>query len=146
MYLPVKGTGMVASSSTFRPRLERVIGDLFHILHAVRHGTEELHHNNYPMEAASSTCLAIIFEWLASDVPAWFLHSYTQLRGLSDLRIAELCFEQQKRVSGHGGMSGGNSPRHAQNSLSGERRETLSITHYALSLPLSHHHLDIFIN
>ena len=32
-----------------------------------------------------------------------------------------------------GCMSGGISPRHAQNPLSGERRKTLSITHHALS-------------
>ena len=41
------------------------------------------------------------------------------------------------------GMSGGISPRHAQNPLSGERRKTLSITHHALSPPPSHHHLYI---
>ena len=40
-------------------------------------------------------------------------------------------------------MSGGISPRHAQNPLSGERRKTLSITHHALSPPPSHHHLYI---
>ena len=40
-------------------------------------------------------------------------------------------------------MSGGISPRHAQSPLSGERRETLSITHHALSPPPSHHHLYI---
>ena len=38
-------------------------------------------------------------------------------------------------------MSGGISPRHAQNPLSGERRKTLSITHHALSPPPPHHHL-----
>ena len=47
------------------------------------------------------------------------------------------------QVSGHLGMSGGRSPRHAQNPLSGERRKTLSITHHALSPPPSHHHLYI---
>ena len=36
-------------------------------------------------------------------------------------------------------LSGGISPRHAQNPLSGERRKTLSITHHALSPPPSHH-------
>ena len=46
-------------------------------------------------------------------------------------------------VSGRLGMSGGISPRHAQNPLSGERRKTLSITHHALSPPPSHHHLYI---
>ena len=40
-------------------------------------------------------------------------------------------------------MSGGRSPRHAQNPLSGERRKTISITHHALSPPPSHHHLYI---
>ena len=39
----------------------------------------------------------------------------------------------ETQVSGRLGMSGGISPRHAQNPLSGERRKTLSITHHALS-------------
>ena len=49
----------------------------------------------------------------------------------------------ETQVSGRLGMSGGISPRHAQNPLSGERRKTLSITHHALSPPPSHHHLYI---
>ena len=49
----------------------------------------------------------------------------------------------ESQVSGRLGMSGGRSPRHAQNPLSGERRKTLSITHHALSPPPSHHHLYI---
>ena len=74
------------------------------------------------------------------------------LWGLSDPRIAELREMPQSfiiklysetQVSGRLGMSGGRSPRHAQNPLSGERRKTLSITHHALSPPHSHHHLYI---
>ena len=74
------------------------------------------------------------------------------LWGLSDPRIAELhemprCFiiklYSETQVSGCLGMSGGRSPRHAQNPLSGERSKTLSITHHALSPPPSHHHLYI---
>ena len=74
------------------------------------------------------------------------------LWGLSDPRIAELREMPQSfiiklysetQVSGRLGMSGGISPRHAQNPLSGERRKTLSITHHALSPPPSHHHLYI---
>ena len=70
------------------------------------------------------------------------------LWGLSDPRIAELREMPQSfiiklysetQVSSRLGMSGGISPRHAQNPLSGERRKTLSITHHALSLPPSHH-------
>ena len=49
----------------------------------------------------------------------------------------------ETQVSGRLGMSGGISPRHAQNPLSGERRKTLSITHHALSPPPSHHYLYI---
>ena len=49
----------------------------------------------------------------------------------------------ETQVSCRLGMSGGISPRHAQNALSGERRKTLSITHHALSPPPSHHHLYI---
>ena len=72
--------------------------------------------------------------------------------GLSDQRIAELRKVPQSfiiklysetQVSGRLGMSGGISPRHAQNPLSGEGRKTLSITHHALSPPPSHHHLYI---
>ena len=55
--------------------------------------------------------------------------------------LASLMISTQ--VSGRLGMSGGISPRHAQNPLSGERRKTLSITHHALSPPPSHHHLYI---
>ena len=40
-------------------------------------------------------------------------------------------------------MSGGISPRYAQNPLSGEQRKTLTIAHHALSSPPSHHHLYI---
>ena len=72
------------------------------------------------------------------------------LWGLSDSRIAKLCemlwsfsIELHSEVSGSLGMSGNNSPRHAQNPLSGERRKTLSITLHALSPPPSHHHLYI---
>ena len=74
------------------------------------------------------------------------------LWGLSNPRIAELREMPQSfsiklhsatQVSGRLGMSGGISPRHAQNPLSGERRKTLSITHHALSPPPSHHHLYI---
>ena len=74
------------------------------------------------------------------------------LWGLSDPRIAELREMPQSfiiklysetQVSGRLGMSGGISPRHAQNPLSGERRKTLSITHHALSPQPSHHHLYI---
>ena len=74
------------------------------------------------------------------------------LWGLSGPRIAELREMPQSfiiklysetQVSGRLGMSGGISPRHAQNPLSGERRKTLSITHHALSPPPSHHHLYI---
>ena len=76
------------------------------------------------------------------------------LWGLSDLRIAELremprCFSiklhRETQVSDRLGMSGGGSPRHAQNPLSGERRKTLSITPPCPRTPtltsLSVHHL-----
>ena len=74
------------------------------------------------------------------------------LWGLSDPRIAELRemprifsikVHSGNQISGHLGMSGGRSPRHAQNPLSGKQRKTLSITHHALSPPPSHHHLYI---
>ena len=49
-----------------------VIGDLFRMLHAVRHGTEALVHSDHPREAATSTCLVIIFVYIGSDVPLLF--------------------------------------------------------------------------
>ena len=55
------GTGMDASSSTFRPHPERVNRDLFRQLHAVRHGTEALIYSNHSREAAASSYLAIIW-------------------------------------------------------------------------------------
>ena len=63
------------------------------------------------------------------------------LREMPQSFIIKLYSETQ--VSGRLGMSGGISPRHAQNPLSGEQRRTLSITHHALSPPPSHHHLYI---
>ena len=60
-----------------------------------------------------------------------------ELRKMPQSFIIKLYSETQ--VSGRLGMSGGISPRHAQNTLSGERRKTLSITHHALSPPPSHH-------
>ena len=64
-----------------------------------------------------------------------------ELRKMPKSFIIKLYSETQ--VSGPLGMSGGISPRHAQNPLSGERMKTLSITHHALSPPPSHHHLYI---
>ena len=47
-----RGTGMIASSSTFRPPSGGggVIRDLFRLLHAVRHGTGALVYSNHPRE------------------------------------------------------------------------------------------------
>ena len=70
--MPSRGTGMIASSSTFRPHPGRVIRDLFRQLHAIRHGTGALVHSNHPREAAASLYLAIIFGWIASGV-SWDL-------------------------------------------------------------------------
>ena len=51
---------MVASSSTFRTHLGRVIRDMSRLLHVAPHGTESLVNNAYPREAAAYTWLAII--------------------------------------------------------------------------------------
>ena len=56
-------------------------------------------------------------------------------------RNASIKLHSETQVSGRLGMSGGRSPRHAQNPLSGEQRKMLSKTHHALSS--SHHHLYI---
>ena len=58
-------------------------------------------------------------------------------------RIFSNKLHSETQVSSRLGMSGGRSPRHAQNPLSGERRKTLSITHHALSPPPSYDHLYI---
>ena len=55
-----RGTGMIASSSTFRPHPGRVIRYLFRQLHDIRHGMEALVYSNHPREAAASSYLAII--------------------------------------------------------------------------------------
>ena len=71
-----RGTGMMASSSTFCPHQGKVIRDLFRQLHTVHvwHGTETLVYINHPREAAASFYLAIIFGRIASGIP-WFLRS-----------------------------------------------------------------------
>ena len=56
-------------------------------------------------------------------------------------RSFSIKLHSETQIFGRLGMSGGRSPRHAQNPLSGERRKTLSITHHALSPPSSHQHL-----
>ena len=62
------GTGMIASSSTFRPHPGRVIRDLFRLLNVAKHCTEALVYSNHPREAAAFSYLAIIFGRIASDV------------------------------------------------------------------------------
>ena len=82
-------------------------------------------------------CLVILLQSVLEEL--FFFH--VELRKMPKSFINKLYSETQ--VSGRLGMSGGISPRHAQNPLSGERRKTLSITHHALSPPPSHHHLYI---
>ena len=67
-----RGTGMIASSSTFCPHPGMAIRDLLCQLHDVWHGTEALVYSNNPSEAAASSYLAIIFGRITSGVP-WFL-------------------------------------------------------------------------
>ena len=50
-----RSTGMIASSSIFRPQPGMGIRDLFRKLHAIRHGTEALVYSNHPREAAASS-------------------------------------------------------------------------------------------
>ena len=69
-----RGTGMIASSSTFCPHLGRVIRDLFRQLHALWHGTEALVYSNHPMEAAASSHLAIILGRIDGGL-TWSLRS-----------------------------------------------------------------------
>ena len=70
----LRGTGMVASSSTFRTHLWRVIRDLSRLLHVALHGTEALVYSNYPRKAAAYTWLAMIW-WRIASGEACFLHS-----------------------------------------------------------------------
>ena len=67
----MRGTGMIASSSTFCPHPGGggVIRDLSRQLHAVWHGMEALVYSNHPREAAASSYLAIIFGRIVSGVP-----------------------------------------------------------------------------
>ena len=50
-----RGTGMIASSSTFRLHPGMVIRDLFRQLHAIRNGTEAHIYSNHSREAAASS-------------------------------------------------------------------------------------------
>ena len=70
------GTGMIASSSTFRPHPGKVIRDLFRQLHAVWHGTEALVYSNHPRKAAASSYRAIIL----GGLPVAYPGSSAQLR------------------------------------------------------------------
>ena len=72
--LIIWGTGMITISSTFCPHPERVIRDLFRLLHAVLHGMEALVYSNHPRGAAASSYLAIIFGRIDNGIP-WFLRS-----------------------------------------------------------------------
>ena len=84
-------------------------------------------------------------EWM--ELPFLFLLWGLFYRRMTKLREMPRSFNiklhSQTQVSGRLGMSGGRSPGHAQDPLSGERRKTRSITHHPLSLPPSHHHLCI---
>ena len=82
----------------------------------------------------------ICYHWLCSNF-TWDSPYNPSKTKCQKSFIIKLYSETQ--VSGRLGMSGGISPRHAQNPLSGERRKTLSITHHALSPPPSHHHLYV---
>ena len=77
VYNVLGGTGMIASSTTFRPHPGRVIRDLFRLLNAVLHCTKVLVYSNHQREAAASSYLAIIFRRYASGVP-WFLRLTTE--------------------------------------------------------------------
>ena len=55
-------------------------------------------------------------------------------------RSCSIELHSETQVSGRLGMSGGRSPRHAQNPLSDEQRKMLSITHHA---PSPHPHIII---
>ena len=75
-HLTTWGTGLIASTSTFRPHPGRM-RDLFRQLHAVRHGTETLVYSNHQREAVASSYLAKIFGGSASGVPL-FLRPATE--------------------------------------------------------------------
>ena len=74
--------------------------------------------------------------------PTWDVWSYPRIAELHEMpRSFSNKLHSKTQVSDRLGMSGGRSPRHAQNPVSVERRKALSITHHALSP--SHHHLYI---
>ena len=57
-------TEMVFSGITFLPPWQLTRDSL----HAVRHGTNQLVHNNHLTEAEASTSLAILFGWIVSTL------------------------------------------------------------------------------
>ena len=99
-----------------------------------RIGAKSTTTSNHPITLVVIHLLLIRVHWIFSNASDLYLK-------MAWCFIIKLYSETQ--VSDRLGMSGGRSPRHAQNPLSGERRKTLSITHHALSPPPSHHHLYI---
>ena len=69
-----RGTGMIASSSTFRPHQGRVIRDQLGLLHAVRLGTEALVYSNHLRVAAASSYLVSHVGWM--ELPRGSYPSY----------------------------------------------------------------------
>ena len=78
-----RGTGMIASSSTFRPVPGRVIRYLFRQLHAIWHGTEAPVYRNHPREAAAFLYLAI-----SGGLPVGYPGTSAQLRSQCSPRIS----------------------------------------------------------
>ena len=64
--------------------------ELFRLLHVLLSDTEALVYSNHPREAAASTCLAIIFGWIASGLP-WFLCLTAVLMQLSTASAESQC-------------------------------------------------------
>ena len=124
----------------FAPILGRSQGSLPSVACLVQHGTEALVHSNHPRVAAASTNLALIFGRIASMLP-WFLCSTKVLMQLphqcrNSVTLGTIQPEEsgagempqsfsiklhsETQVSGHLVMSGGKSPRHAQNPVLSE--------------------------
>ena len=77
------GTGMMASSSTFRPHTGRVIRDLFRLLHAVRHGMEAPVYSNHTRKLQRPR----IWPYSSDGLPVAYLCFSAQQRSQCSTRI-----------------------------------------------------------
>ena len=82
---PLRGTGMIASSSTFRPHPGRVIRDLFRLLDAVT----ALYGSTSLQQSSKGSCSLLVSGYnLWGGLPVAYPGSYAQQRSQCSTRIS----------------------------------------------------------